>query len=153
MPKLPKGTIDADTWIENINLFGGIVKASEDLAIIQSKLEKERTREEQEKLEYFEKLKDTEITDLEKLENLLKIVIPEENRETYMKRYKVNSELLKQNPSIEQDIISKTSQKPIDIKNIVKKVFGQEEGITVADYNTGSNTIRNDLQAEKQNII
>ena len=151
--RLSNGTIDADTWIENINLFGGIVKASEDLALIQSKPEEERTIEEQEKLEYFEKLKDTEITDLEKLENLLKIVIPEENRETYMKRYKVNSELLKQNPSIEQDIISKTSQMPIDIKKIGKKVLGSKGGITGSDYNTGANIIENDLQAENQNII
>ena len=42
---------------------------------------------------------------------------------------------------------------PIDIKKIVKKVFEQEEGITVADYNTGANIIENDLQAENQNII
>ena len=29
--RLPNGTVDAETWIQNINLFGGIVKAAEAL--------------------------------------------------------------------------------------------------------------------------
>ena len=150
--RLPNGTIDADTWIENINLFGGIVKAAENLALIQLKAEEERTIEEQGKLDCLEKLKDTKITDLEKLEYLLKIVIPEENRKTYVRRYNVNSELLRKNPNIECVITRKTSQTPIDIKKIVKKILGEEEGIKESDYVAGSGIIEHDLD-NRQNII
>ena len=150
--RLPNGTIDADTWIENINLFGGIVKAAEDLALIQLKAEEDRTIEEQEKLNCLEKLKDTEITDLEKLGYLLKIVIPEENRETYTRRYNVNSELLRRNPNIERDIRRKTSQMPINIKEIANKVLGEKGGINGLDYVTGIGIIEHDLD-NRQNII
>ena len=43
--RIPNGTIEPETWIENINLFGGIISASEKLNIIQSKSEEMRTRE------------------------------------------------------------------------------------------------------------
>ena len=149
---MPKGRIDADTWIENINLFGGIVKAAEDLALIQLKAEEDRTIEERGKLICLDNLKDTEVTDLEKLVYLLKIVIPEELIETYTRRYNVNSELLRQNPNIERDITRKTSQTPIDIKKIVKKILGEEEGIKESDYVAGIGIIEHDLD-KRQNII
>ena len=41
--RLANGTLDADTWIENINLFGGLVRASQELAIIQT-TEKNRSQ-------------------------------------------------------------------------------------------------------------
>ena len=43
--RLANGTIDPDTWIENINLFGGLVKSAQELAEIQKKPENERTEE------------------------------------------------------------------------------------------------------------
>ena len=89
--RLANGTIDADTWIQNINLFGGIVRSSEDLAKIQTKPEEERTEEEKNILEYFEQIKSSKISNQEKLEALLSIVIPEEYRDIYRERYEVNS--------------------------------------------------------------
>ena len=146
--RLANGTIDADIWIENINLFGGIIRASEELAIIQSKPEQERTPEEKEKLVCLEKLKNVGITDVQKLETLLKLVIPKEDREVYMSRYKVNNVLVNQNSEIEQGIIKQIAKTPIDLKKIGKKIFLGENQITGTDYRSVCNDIERDLQIE-----
>ena len=43
--RIPNGTVNADTWIENINLFGGLIKASEEFAKIKNKLRKINKKE------------------------------------------------------------------------------------------------------------
>ena len=103
--RISNGTTDIKTWIENINLFGGLVKASEDLAIIQKKMPEERTDEERIKLKLFERLNKDEIDDSERLEILLQIVIPKEDRDVYRNRYRVNSKLYEK--SIVKDFIKK----------------------------------------------
>ena len=47
--RLPNGTLNPQTWIENINLFGGLVKTAEELATIQVKTLEERSQDEQKK--------------------------------------------------------------------------------------------------------
>lgn len=84
---MPNGTVDAKTWIENINLFGGIVKASEELSKIQLKPKENITKDEKEKLETFNKLEKEETTSEEMLESLLKLTIKEEDRHIYRERY------------------------------------------------------------------
>ena len=111
--RIPNGTIDAKTWIENINLFGGIVKSSEDLAMIQNKRPEDRTSEENIKLRLFERLNKDEIDGLERLEIFLQIVIPREDRDIYRNRYRVNNNLYEK--SIVRDFIrTKLSKKKID---------------------------------------
>ena len=41
--RLPNGTINPNTWIENVNLFGGIVKVAHELSVIQEKTEEQMT--------------------------------------------------------------------------------------------------------------
>ena len=114
--RIPNGTIDAKTWIENINLFGGIVKASEDLAIIQNKQPEDRTDEEITKLKLFEKLNKDEISDSERLEILLQIVIPSEDRDIYRRRHRINSKLYEK--SIVRDFVrTKLSKKKINFNS------------------------------------
>lgn len=151
--RLPNGTIDADTWIENINLFGGIVKAAEELARIEEKPEEKRAKEEQEKLECLKKIKNKDISQEEKLEALLGIVIPEEERYIYKERYKVNSELLEDKPDIRYAIVGNISKKPLNIKKIGKYVFVGEDAITGEDYRRGSTIIENDLGKENPDRI
>ena len=92
--RLSNGTIDAKTWIENINLYGGIVKAAEEIAQIQLKSEKERTDEKLVKLKKFELLKSKLISDEEKLEALIYITVGKEDIDVYKKRYEANRELM-----------------------------------------------------------
>lgn len=146
--RIPNGTIDAKTWIENINLFGGIVKAAEDLAIIQNKKAEDRTDEEITKLRLFEMLNNDGISDSEKidkeeishskgfnkdgisdserLEILLQIVIPSEDRDIYRRRYRTNSKLYEK--SIVRDFIrAKLSKKKIKFNSTRINKFGVEQ--------------------------
>lgn len=148
--RLPNGTIDADTWIENINLFGGIVRASEELAQIQLMDEADRTPEEQQKLDFSEQLKNKEISDSERLELLLSIVIPEENRQIYRNRYEKNSELLKQNTAINYEITNQVAKENINIKKIGRKVFLGEECVTGPDYLSGIKEIQKYKEKDEQ---
>ena len=106
-----------------------------------------------EKILYTIGNKEGEIPRVRAAEDLALIQLKvEEDRETYIRRYNVNSELLRQNPNIERDITRKTSQTPIDIKKIVKKILGEEEGIKESDYVAGIGIIEHDLD-KRQNII
>lgn len=149
--RLANGTLDADTWIENINLFGGLVRASQELAIIQTKPEEERTNEENEKLEYFEQIKTTEISEKEKLEALLKIVVSEDIRNIYLERYNTNSKLINENTEIEEAITKGIAKTPIKVKKIGKSVFVGSNAITGQEYEQSSQIIERDLQNSNDN--
>lgn len=128
--RLSNGTLNPDTWIDNINLFGGIIKASQQIADIQAKYN--MSEEEKIILESFEKLKSTDISEQEKLELLLKIVMPPNLRKIYADRYKVNKKLVQENPDVSNAINKKTSHKAIRISKtqIGKQVFTGNEPIT-----------------------
>ena len=132
--RLSNGTIDADTWIENINLFGGIIKAAEELSKIQEKSIKECTEEEIKMLHNLEEIKSEDVSQEQKLEALLELIISEEDRDIYRKRYQVNSELIRQNPKMQEGITYKMAKKSITVKSIEKKVFVGNEAVTGQDY-------------------
>lgn len=148
--RLPNGTLDADTWIENINLFGGIVKTAQDLAIIQTKPEQEQTDEERDSLRKFERLKEANVDEKEKLEILLALVIPQEDREIYRERYEVNSKLLEENLDIKEKITSNLAKGTIDIRKIGRKVFLGEDGVTGQEYMDGVRVIE---EALRENVL
>lgn len=146
--RLSNGTLDANTWIENINLFGGIIKVAQDLAIVQMKPENERTQEEQNLLRNFDKIKQEEVSEQNKFEALLTLVIPEEDRDIYRERYKENSKLLEQNSELEERIISGLAKRKIDMSEIGRKVFLGEDGITGEEYRNGVRIIEEALREE-----
>ena len=114
--RLANGTIDEETWIENINLFGGIVRASEELALIEQKTAEDRTAEEQQRLDDFESLKYLGTSDKDKLEILLSLAIAEEDRDIYRERYNANSVLLEQHPERYEALTEQVSTNPTDVK-------------------------------------
>ena len=150
--RLSNGTIDADTWIENINLFGGLLSTSEELAKIQKKSEEKQTQEDKTKLECSEKIKDKDISEKEKLEFLLELIIPEEDRDIYKSRYKVNNELISQNPEIEEIIKQKTAKESIDVNKIAQKIFAGENKVNGQDYDKNNIILQNNLQKEKSDL-
>ena len=150
--RLANGTVDHETWIENINLFGGIIKASEDLAMMQLKSEEERTDAEKKILENFKSLKDLKLTNEKKLEKMLSIVIPEEDRDVYRNRYSVNSKLIEQNPKVKKVITNRSAKSSIDVKKIVKKVFTGKERVTGQEYQNGKQDMENNLQISANKV-
>lgn len=125
--RLSNGTLDPDVWVENINLFGGIVNSAERLASIQKK--QTRTQEEEQYLRDFEELKDPTITQEEKLKRLLALAIPEEDRHIYQARYDTNMAMLEKSGLVLSEIREKTAKTPIDIGRIEQSLFTGEKAV------------------------
>ena len=126
--RLLNGTINPTTWVENINLFGGLVRVSHELSEIMKKTEEQRTEEEKQMLYNYEILQ-TETDEKKVAEALIKLCVLPEQVKTYLKRYNVNSKLLKYSPKIYKGLKEK-----ISIKKIGKKVFTGENGVNGAAY-------------------
>lgn len=118
--RLPNGTINPNTWIENINLFLGIVRCAHELSIIQEKPEERRTESERKMLEKFEILQ-TGRDEEQILEALIELCIAPEQRKIYIDRYMINKPLLDNSPEIEKAITSKISTNKIGKKIFVGK--------------------------------
>lgn len=92
--RVSNGTLDGDTWIENIRLYGRTVELASELGEIVDKLKvgEELTEEEKTKYALKEMLKDNIPLDV-KMEILMNILFSEEERKVYQKRYSVNRKL------------------------------------------------------------
>ena len=119
--RLPNGTINPTTWVENINLFGGLIRTSHELSKIMKKTEEQRTEEEKQMLYNYEILQ-TETDEKKDAEALIKLCVLPEQVKTYLGRYNVNSKLLKHSPEI-----YKRLKERISTKKIGQKVFTGEE--------------------------
>ena len=147
--RIPNGTIDPDIWIENINLFGGIIKTAQDIFIIKN--QKILTPEEKEKFQCYELLKSKTMGDEEKLELLLKLVLPEELRETYRKRYEKNIELWNENNGVRLQLEVSIPDENIQFnrKEIGKTLFTQKDAITGKEYDKIEKQIGLDIQTQE----
>lgn len=136
--RLANGTVDYNTWIENVNLFGGIVVLAEKIGIMQNKKE-EKSEEEKEILRRFELLRTEELSAEEKLEILLDLVILNGDKETYINRYNVNSKLIKEDSEISEQLKGSKLVKPFSIG---KKVLTGKNSVTEEDYKKMTEIIR-----------
>ena len=103
--RVANGTLEPEIWIQNINFFATFTQSAEDLYQIQAKAEEERTEKEKRKLQLFQTIKSKEVSEAEKFESLLGIMLEdEEQRSIYRKRYIANSKLLEQEENQELKI-------------------------------------------------
>ena len=123
--RLSNGTIDADTWIQNINLFGGLIKVSEELAKIKLKPEIYRTKEDAKKLELLSIIKNMGVPYEERLEAFLSLTIPEEKKEIYRNRYIVNMDLIKKDKQLNEFLTTHITNRQVDF-NIKKDVISRD---------------------------
>ena len=95
--RLSNGTVDANTWLENIRLYGRTVEVANDLGEIVEKINsgEELTDEEKRKYALKEMLKDNKTLN-EKMEILMQILFDEEERKVYQERYNSNKKLDRQ---------------------------------------------------------
>ena len=93
--RLSNGTLDANTWIENIRLYGRTVQIAEKLGEIVDKLEagEELTEDEKTKYALKEMLKGKDLPLDAKMEILMQILFSKEEREVYQERYDANKSL------------------------------------------------------------
>ena len=145
--RLANGTINPDIWIENINLFGGIVEASEKIAQIQSKSNKDMTDEEIKIIETFEMLSKEGISEEQKLECLLELTVLD--KDVYIERYKENIKEIDKNPEIIQLLKKNELNRPITPKVIGKKCFMGENNVTGQELKEVNEQINRDMKEEK----
>ena len=117
--RLPNGTLDPTTWIENINLFGGLVRVSHELSEIMLKSEEQRTEEEKKMLYNYEVIQ-TEQDERKVAEALIGLCVSQEQMQTYLDRYDENSELLKKTPEINDGLKGQIRKNKIGKKTIPK---------------------------------
>lgn len=141
--RMPNSSTNPQTWIENVNLFGGIVKAAHELTLIQEKNEADRTEAEKKMLESLEIIQ-TQENQEEVLKALLELTISSGQRQVYMDRYNVNQALLA-GTQIEGTLINRISTEKIGKKAIVGK--NATDGV---NYAKGSSIIEGNL---KQSLI
>ena len=92
---LSNSTINPNTWIENITLYGRIIDASQKITDIEKK--DNLTEEEKYMLDLRSKLSE-EIPEEEKMEVLLDMLFVEEEKEVYRERYEETIKSIEQNP-------------------------------------------------------
>jgi hypothetical protein len=148
--RLSNGTVDAKTWIENINLYGGLVRASQEIAVIQAKNPSERTDEENNKLAIFDRLgTDEKMQGEERLDALLSLAIKDpKKREIYKARYRTNNELI-QGTTVDESLEEGVSKKLIrysDKKAIGKEIFTGDKAISGENIQEINNIISRDQQ-------
>ena len=117
--RLPNGTLDPTTWIENINLFGGLVRVSHELSKIMLKSAEQRTEEEK-KMLYNYKVIQTEQDERKVAEALIGLCVSQEQMQTYLDRYDENSELLEKTPKINDGLKGQIRKNKIGKKTIPK---------------------------------
>lgn len=150
--RLANGTLDTDTWIENINLFGGIIKTAEELSQIQMKSEGMISEEEKRRLNSFERIKEDGISRDDKFEALIETICPEEDRDIYRKRYSINSKLVDKNKIVKMTIERFTARNPIRISTIGRKIFVRDDAVTGMDYIENQKIFKNKLRKEKNDL-
>ncbi|MBQ2937391.1 MAG: amidoligase family protein [Clostridia bacterium] len=121
------GTIDPDVWIENVNLFGGIIKASQELAELQAKKMRDLTMDECIKIGSFERLKSDGVDKKEKLDLLLSLTVKE--KAPYMQRYEVNKSLVEDDFYIDEILQDAKLDKSFDVRRIAKTLFSGKDAI------------------------
>ena len=117
--RLPNGTLDPTTWIENINLFGGLVRVSHELSKIMLKSEEQRTEEEKKMLYNYEVIQ-MEQGERKVAEALIGLCVSQEQMQTYLDRYDENSELLEKTPEINDGLNGQIRKNKIGKKTIPK---------------------------------
>ena len=130
--RIPNGTLDPDVWIENINLFGGIIASAQKVDDLLKK--KGRTSEDKQYLASYFKLVNQKMTEEEILECLLALTIHPEDRVIYRERYEVNSKLLKQDPKIDGIIKNNTYTGKISFERLKQQIFEGKNRVRGDEY-------------------
>jgi hypothetical protein len=142
---LSNGTLNPKTWIDNINLYAGIVRVSEELAQIQKKPEQNRTEAEKEKITLFERIGREKLDERQMLDILLTLSISPERRGVYRERYEANSELLENDSKIRNALEKRLASEPITTKQIRDTAYSGDEAATAGEMLSAESRMKEDI--------
>lgn len=132
-------SINPETWIENIKLFGSIVQTAERLAQIEKKDQSELTEEDKRLLNLMEQLKE-EKPEHEKMEVLLEMLFTEEERIVYRERYDENSKKIEE--EVKRGNTPLAGMKFAEKVEFKKKIHDIGEFLGIANQNTLGNYVK-----------
>lgn len=147
--RLPNGTVNPDTWIENINLFGNTLKKCQEITQIRKKDKDALTPQEKSELKLFNSLVFGDLSMDDRAKVLINFVLPENQQQVFHNRYFVNSKLLNLHNDVREFLSSETFDTPIDITDIKEKLFEQEGRITGVEFAICSTVVQRELQRMK----
>lgn len=125
--RTPNGTINPDVWIENINLFGGIVKAAQELSVIQAKKVQELTDDDKIKLICLSRIKSIDVSVKDKIDALLSLTV--KDKQPYVNRYDKNMKLIQEDEELSETMEKARLHKPLDIRRLVKSVLTGNDAV------------------------
>ena len=97
----------------------------------------------------YTKLINKQMTEEETLECLLALTIPVEDRSIYRERYRVNSELIKQDSKIEGIIKTNTYSGKISFEKLKQQIFSGESRVRGEEYAEVGTEISRQIEAIK----
>lgn len=144
--RIPNGTVNPDTWIENINLFGNMLKKCQEITEIRKKDKDALSQEEKTQLKAFNALVFGNL-DIDDRANLfVEFVMPENQQKTFHHRYFVNSKLLNLHSDVKEFLANETFSEPVDLMDLKETLFKQEGRITGMEYAICSTVLAQELQ-------
>ena len=91
--RIPNGSLNPNVWIENIRLFGRMMKIAEELGKLDNRETKEYTREERRKLWLATMLVNANVPEEDKAKFLINLLFDEEQyKQIYFERYNTNKD-------------------------------------------------------------
>ena len=146
--RIPNGTLDPDVWIENINLFGGMIASAQKVDDLLNK--KNRTKEEKQYLGNYFRLINQPMPEEETLECLLGLAVQLEDKEIYRKRYKVNNELVQQDSKINSIIKGNTYDGKISFEKLNTQIFSSKNRPRGEEYEKVEPEINKQLEERQK---
>ncbi len=147
--RIPNGTVNPNTWIENINLFGNLLKKCQTITEIRKKDKDQLTHEDKTQLKVYNALVFGDLTMDDRAELLIDFVLPESQQKTFHDRYFVNSKLLNMQEGIKSFLSNETFAKPIDVADLKQKLFEKEGRVTGLEYAVCTSILAHELQSMK----
>lgn len=150
--RLSNGSLSSETWIENINLFGSIIVAAQNISDIRKKPLSERTPDETKKLDDFNLIKQNTIKQDDKLDLLLDLCLPTSLHHIYQKRYYDNKLKLAKQVNFNKRLDSAINNEIVNfnIDEIGKDCFTGKHAVNGVDIAKAQNRIHSDLQSVKE---
>ncbi len=102
--RMSNGTLDYETIIDNIEIYGGLIKAARNLAKIQDIKKEERTEKQKKAIQIFSRIKNNDISEEEKAKLLLSLIVPPEKKDIFYNRYIENNKLIEKDKQVKKII-------------------------------------------------
>ena len=147
--RLPNGTINPDTWIENINLFGNTLRRCQEITEIRKKDKEALTPAEKAEVKLFNSLLFDDLSMDDRAKALIDFVVPESQKKIFNNRYFVNSKLLALHNDVKEFLANETFNEPVDMADIKAKLFNQEGRITGIEYAVCSTVLTHEIHKLK----